>query len=70
MGGIGEGCVELFSQVFSDRTHGNGPKLCQGTFRSDIRKHFFAETLVKHQNRFPREQEVFRRHLDALNNML
>lgn len=64
------GMVELFSLVFSDRTHGNGPKPCQGMFRLGIRKHFCSETLVKHWNRFPGEHKVFRRHLhNALNNM-
>lgn len=52
-------------------THRNGPKLCQGMFRLDIRNHFCSETLVKHWNRFPGEDKVFRRHLDnVLNSML
>lgn len=45
----------LFSQATSDSTKGNSFKSCQRRIRMDTGKNFFAEGLVKHGKRLPRE---------------
>lgn len=73
----GEGGVDFFSLVPSDRMHRNSPKLLQGKFILNIMKHFLTERVVKHCNKLPRQVvydpslSVFKGHLNnALNNIL
>lgn len=43
--------VGLFCHITSNRIRGNVLKVCQGSFRWDIRKNVFMERVFKHWNR-------------------
>ena len=57
-GGCNQLGISLISQVTSDRTQGNSPKLCQGRLRLDMRKNFFMEGVASHWDRLLRDAEV------------
>ena len=68
---------QLFTQINTDRTRGNGFKLKQGRFRLNVKKKFFTERVVRCWYRLPRKVvdapslEMFKTRLDgALGNLI
>lgn len=58
MGQSGGAVTDLFSLVPSDRTQKNGPKLCQGSFRLDIKKMLLTQRLARNWSTLPREADM------------